>query len=101
MPAMDVAAPLLLSPPQLAWPSSTLALDHLGLVCHMTEEGPLLTQGHVGLSTSDHTARVELFSHALHPGHPGNEFVILVSVLITEAAGLAKNFKAASTPCRY
>ncbi len=62
------------------------------------EEGPLLTQGHVELSTSDHTARVELFSHALHPGHVEIEIVI---VPITEAAGLAKNFKAASTPCRF
>jgi hypothetical protein len=96
-PAMGVAAPLMLSLPQLAWPSSSLALEHLGLVCHMTEEGPLLTQGHVELSTSEHTAQVELFSHALHPG---NNFVVFVKqVPITEAAGIAKYFKAASTPC--
>jgi len=77
-PAMGVAAPLMMSLPQLAWPSSSLALEHVGLLCHMIEEGPLLTQGHVELSTSEHTAQVELFSHALHPGHPGNDFVVFV-----------------------
>ncbi len=88
---MGVAAPLMLTLPQLAWPSSSLALEHLGLVCHMTEEGPLLRQGHVDLSTSEHTAQVELFSDALHPGHPGNDFVVFVKqVPITEGAGIAK-----------
>ncbi len=99
-PAMGVAAQLMLSFPLLAWPSSSLALEHLGRVCHMTEEGPLLTQGHVELSSSEHTAQVELFSHALHPGHPGNDLVVFVKqVPITEGAGIAKYFKAASTPC--
>ena len=52
-----------------------LVLEHLGLVCHMCEEGPLLTQGHVELSTAEHAAQVELFSHALHPG---NDVVVFV-----------------------
>ena len=92
------AIDVVISPACMA--SSSLALEHLGRVCHMTEEGPLLRQGHVELSTSEHTAQVELFSHALHPRHPGNDFVVFVKqVPITEGAGISKYFKAASTPC--
>lgn len=78
MPAMGVAAPLIVSLPELAWPSSYLALERLGFEHHTTEEGPLLTQGLVDLSTSDHAALVELFLHALHAGHRGNDLVVFL-----------------------
>ena len=90
------AIDVVISPACMA--SSSLALQHLGLVWCMTESGPPLTQDHVELTTSQYITQVGLFSHALHPS---DNFVILFKqVLSIKLAGLAKYFKAANTlPC--